>query len=429
MEQPKCDCNGFDQNPPRTLSTFWGYQLERIKDRAERGSHERKSESHGAQDLTKPRQFSQVTGLVGRYQWWNAHVEASTRVTDLPKRSGGTKMRAYHLEAFEKIEGILLRESPKPAPGPHDIVVQVRAASLNRRDIMILEKTYPLPGRQGIIPLSDGAGEVVDVGQQVTRFKIGDRIIGNYFPKWRDGRLTPDCIDQLGCTLDGMATQYALLNEQWATPVPEYLSWEEAACLSCAGLTAWCSLTGSGALRAGQTVLTLGTGDTSLFAVQLAKAMGCRVIATTSNETKAEKLRALGADHVVNYAKSPQWGPKVRELTGNVGVDLVIETIGPETIEQSLIAAARYSEIVVLIWKSASQSSLVLPSTAYGPKLSTIRRLFVGSRADLEAFLRAIELRKIRPVIDRTFGLDDLWGAYRHFMSRSGFGKVVLTGF
>jgi len=338
-------------------------------------------------------------------------------------------VQAYHLDAFEKIEGILLGELDEPQLGPHDIVVKVRAASLNRRDIMILEKSYPLPGKQGIIPLSDGAGEVVRVGEKVSRFKLGDRVIGNYFPKWRDGRLAPDCIDQLGCTVDGMATQYALLNEQWAVPIPGYLSWEEAACLSCAGLTAWCSLTGSGALRAGQTVLTLGTGDPSLFAVQLAKAMGCRVVATTSQEAKAEKLRALGADHVVNYVKNPQWGAEVRALTGNVGVDLIVETMGPETIEQSLIAAARYSEIVVLIWKSAAQSSMVLPATAYGPKLATIRRLFVGSRADLEAFLKAIELRKMRPVIDRTFGFNDLQEAYRYFIDRVGFGKVVLTDF
>lgn len=338
-------------------------------------------------------------------------------------------MHSHHLETFKKIEGITLRETKEPEPGPQDIVVKVRAASLNRRDIMILEKTYPLSGKQGVIPLSDGAGEVVHIGEKVTRFKVGDRVIGNYFPKWRDGRLAPDYIDQLGCTVDGMATQYALLNEQWAARIPEYLSWEEAACLSCAGLTAWCSLTGSGALRAGHTVLTLGTGDTSLFAVQLAKTMGCRVIATTSQDGKADKLRALGADHVVNYAKSPQWGTEVRELTGNVGVDLVVETVGPETIEQSLIASARYSEIVVLIWKSASQSSMVLPATAYGPKLATIRRLFVGSRADLESFLKAIEFRKIRPVIDRTFNFNDLREAYRYFIGRAGFGKVVLTAF
>jgi NADPH:quinone reductase-like Zn-dependent oxidoreductase len=156
--------------------------------------------------------------------------------------------------------------------------------------------------------------------------------------------------------------------------------------------------------------------------------MGCRVIATTSKDEKGGRLRELGADHVVNYAKTPDWGSKVREITGNIGVDLVVETMGPETIEQSLIAAARYSEIVVLIWSSASQTSMILPATAYGPKLATIRRLFVGSRADLEAFLKAIELRKIRPVIDRTFGFGELREAYRYFTSRTGFGKVVLSG-
>jgi NADPH:quinone reductase-like Zn-dependent oxidoreductase len=335
-------------------------------------------------------------------------------------------MHSYHLENFGKIDGIVSREAKKPEPGPNDILVAIRAASLNRRDVMILEKTYPLPGKQGVVPLSDGAGEVVAMGDKVTRFKLGDRVIGNYFPKWRDGRLAADYIDQLGCTVDGMASEFVLLNEQWAVAIPEYLTWEEAACLSCAGVTAWCSLTGSGSLRAGHTILTLGTGDTSLFAVQLGKVMGCRVIGTTSSDSKADRLKALGADEVINYAKNPQWGDAVRKATGNVGVDLVVDTMGPETIEQSLIAAARYSEVVVLIWKSDTQSSMILPAAAYGPKLATIRRLFVGNRADLEAMLRAITLHKIRPVIDRAFRFAELHDAYRYFVGRSGFGKVVL---
>lgn len=336
-------------------------------------------------------------------------------------------MRAYHLEQFGKVEGLVLREHEKPTPTATDIVVRVRAASLNRRDLMILDRSYPLPGRAGVVPLSDGAGEVVAVGDKVTRFKIGDRVTGNYFPRWRDGRLAPDYIDQLGCTVDGMASELAVLNEQWAVPIPDYLSWEEAASLSCAGVTAWCSLTGSGFLKPGQTVLTLGTGDVSLFAIQFAKTMGCKVIATTSQEAKAKRLKDLGVDHVVNYAQTPKWGMAVREATGGAGVDLVVETMGPETIEQSLIASARYSEIVVLIWKSAKSASMVLPADAYGPKLATIRRLFVGARSDLEAMIKAMSLHKIRPVIDRVLPFDRLHDAYRYFDERSGLGKVVLV--
>jgi len=336
-------------------------------------------------------------------------------------------MRAYRLERLGRTDGVVLGECDDPTPGPTEVVVRVHAASINRRDVMIAEQTYPLPAKPNIIPLSDGAGEVVAVGPKVTRFKVGDRVTGSYFPRWRDGRLAPDMVDQLGCTVDGMATEYAVLDEHWAVRLPDYLSWEESACLSCAGVTAWCSVTGSGFARLGGTVLTLGTGDVSLFAVQFAKRMGCRVIATTSSVEKAEKLRQLGADEVVNYVTNPQWGSAVRELTGGEGVDLVVETMGPETIEQSLIAAARHSEIVVLIWKNPGRPSIVLPAAVYGPKLTTIRRLFVGPRAELERMIAAMALHKIRPVVDRTFEFDRLHAAYHHFQQRSSSGKVILS--
>jgi NADPH:quinone reductase-like Zn-dependent oxidoreductase len=337
-------------------------------------------------------------------------------------------MRAYHLEKFGRVDGIVLREQEEPSPGPTDIVVRVRAASINRRDLMIMEKTYPVPGRRDVVPLSDGAGEVVAVGSEVTRFKLGDRITGSYWPRWRDGRLAPDLMDQLGCTVDGMATEYAVLDEQWAVRLPDYLTWEEAACLTCAGVTAWCSVVGSGAAIPGRAVLTLGTGDVSLFALQFAKMMGCRVITTTSQDAKADKLRKLGADHVINYAQTPQWGAAVRELTGGEGVDLVVETMGPETIAQSVTALARYGEIVLLIWKGANRPDLVIPGDVYGPKLGPIRRLFVGARVDLEAMVKAMSANKMRPVIDRVFSFGQIHGAYNYFLERSGFGKVVILG-
>jgi NADPH:quinone reductase-like Zn-dependent oxidoreductase len=197
-------------------------------------------------------------------------------------------MKAYQLEKLGELDGIVLRDREQPTPDAADIVVRVRAASINRRDLMILDKTYPLPAKPGIVPLSDGAGEVVAIGDKVMRFKVGDRVTGSYWPKWRDGRLAADLVDQLGCTVDGMATEYAVLDEQWAVRLPDHLGYEEGACLSCAGVTAWCSTVGTHALRPGRTILTLGTGDVSLFSVQFAKLMGCRVIVTTSSDAKAE---------------------------------------------------------------------------------------------------------------------------------------------
>lgn len=335
-------------------------------------------------------------------------------------------MRAYRIQEFNRVEGIVLRTEDEPAPGPTDIVVRVRAASINRRDLMILHRMYPLAARAHVVPLSDGAGEVVAVGAAVTRFQVGDRVTGSYFPRWRDGRLANDLVDQLGCTVDGMAAEYAVLDEQWAVRLPDHLDWEEAACLSCAGVTAWCSVFGSGAARPGRTVLTLGSGDVSLFTVQFAKLAGCRVIATTSQDERADRLRQLGADEVVNYARTPAWGSAVRELTGGEGVDLVVETMGPATIEQSLAAVARYGEIVVLIWRSPDQPAMVLPAAVYGPTLATIRRLFVGPRVELEAMTRAVSLHRLRPVVDRVFEFERLHEAYGYTQQRSRFGKVVL---
>lgn len=161
-----------------------------------------------------------------------------------------------------------------------------------------------------MIPVSDGAGEVVAVGAEVTRFAVGDRVAGTYFPNWLDGRITPDRFDQPGATLDGMLTEYARLDQEAAVRVPDHLTWEEAACLPCAGVTAWHSLTGGEALAPGHTVLTLGTGALSLFVVRFAKMLGAEVVATTSSPAKADRLRALGADHVVDYAAHPEWGSR-----------------------------------------------------------------------------------------------------------------------
>ncbi|MES0041512.1 NAD(P)-dependent alcohol dehydrogenase [Mesorhizobium sp. M0091] len=246
-------------------------------------------------------------------------------------------MRSYRLEGFGGTESLAMRDEARTEPKPHEIVVRVRAASLNRRDTMILGGTYPLPARQGIVPLSDGAGDVVAIGDAVTRFAVGDRVTGSYFARWIDGRINAGLIDQLGCTLDGMLTEFAVLDEQWAARLPDHLSWHEAATLTCAGVTAWNAVTGTRIPKPGQWVLTIGSGGVSLFALQFAKLLGCRVVAITSRAEKADRLRALGADLVVSSTDIPEWGGWAREQTG--GIDLVVETGGPATFAQSLIAS------------------------------------------------------------------------------------------
>ncbi|MET7699734.1 NAD(P)-dependent alcohol dehydrogenase [Streptomyces sp. NPDC005485] len=336
-------------------------------------------------------------------------------------------MRSYHLQTLGTIDGIVHRDSaPRPEPGPREIVVRVRAVSLNKRDLLILKGTYPLKAVPDVIPVSDGAGEVVAVGEEVTRFAVGDRVMGTYFPNWRDGRITATQFDQPGASLNGMLAEYVRLDQEAAVRVPEHLTWEEAACLPCAGVTAWHALTGGEPLVPGQTVLTLGTGALSLFAVRFAKALGAEVIATTSSAAKADRLKALGADHVVNYVENPEWGAAVRALTGGRGADLVVETNGPDTIEQSMRATALYGQIVLLITGNPRKQGIEISNAAYAASLATIRRVFVGSRAHFETMNRAIALHGIRPVVDRVFDLDDVHEAFRYYESGQAFGKVVI---
>ena len=335
-------------------------------------------------------------------------------------------MRSYRLDGSGGTECLMMRDEPEPRPKPHEIVVRVRAASLNRRDTMILNGTYPLTPRQGIVPLSDGAGDVVAIGDAVTRFAVGDRVTGSYFARWIDGRINAGLIDQLGCTLDGMLAEYAVLDEQWAARLPDHLEWHEAATLSCAGVTAWNAVTGAGIPKPGQWVLVIGSGGVSLFALQFAKLLGCRVAAVTSRAEKADRLRALGADLVISTSDMAEWGAAVRDQTG--GVDLVVETGGPATFAQSLIASTLYGHIVLLTLQDAKGGSIQIPAALYQRSLATISRLFVGNRSNLEAMLRAVSQYRLRPVIDKVFAFTEARDAYRYFQQGDVFGKVVVDG-
>ena len=283
------------------------------------------------------------------------------------------------------------------------------------------------PTKLGVIPLSDGAGEVAQVGEKVTRVKVGDRIIGTFHPRWFGGPISADYLtDRLGANLDGVLAEYAVLSEEVLVLMPSHLSFEEAATLPCAAVTAWMALTRDRHVTAGDTVLTQGSGGVSVFALQFARILGARVIATTSSPEKAERLKALGASDVINYRETPDWDEQVRRLTDGRGVDCVVEIGGPGTIAMSLRASAVGGHIS-LIGSSLSPSGAGLDPLLLSGRGITLGSISVGSRADFETMNRAITQHRLRPVIDRVFPFAEAKEAYRHFESRAHFGKVVIS--
>ncbi len=336
-------------------------------------------------------------------------------------------MEAYHIDRFGSVDGIVLRESDDPQPGPVEILMRVRASSLNYRDLMVLRGGGRGPTKIGVIPLSDGAGEVAAIGEGVTRVKPDDRIAGTFHPRWFGGPIKPEYLtDRLGANLDGMLAEYAVLSEEALVHLPGHLSFEEGATLPCAAVTAWVALTGHRRITAGDTVLTLGSGGVSVFALQFAKILGARVIATTSTAGKAERLKALGASDVINYRETPDWDEKARELTDGRGVDCVVEIGGPGTIAMSLKALAVGGHIS-LIGASLTPSGTGLDPLLLTGRGITLGSISVGSRADFEAMNRAITLHRLHPVIDRTFPFAEAKKAYYHFETRGHFGKVAIT--
>jgi NADPH:quinone reductase-like Zn-dependent oxidoreductase len=332
-------------------------------------------------------------------------------------------MQAYHLAQLGTLDGLVLQDDAMPTPGPRDVLVRVRARSLNYRDLLILNQRYPVPGFPGIVPLSDGAGEVVAVGEEVSRVAVGDRVSGTYFPRWGGGRLELEMAgEQFGCTRHGMLAEFVLAPEQALVKIPAHLSFEEAATLPCAGVTAWSSLTGPRPVRPGETVLTIGTGGVACFALQFARLFGARVIAVTSRADRTELLKRHGADAVIDSRSTPEWDRSVRELTGGRGVDHVVETGGLETLSRSLAACTANAELALV----AALGAGTLDSSALRG-LTTIRRVFVGSRASFEAMNRAVTLHTLRPVIDRVFPFRDARDAYVHFEARRHAGKVVIA--
>ena len=332
-------------------------------------------------------------------------------------------MQSYRLERFGSLDGLVPVTESVPQPSAGQVLVQVKASSLNFRDYAILMGWSPFPVTPGLIPVSDAAGEVVAVGADVTRFKVGDRVIDSFYPTWFGGR-RPTAFDFYGTERDGWLTEYKAVGEEALVFAPAHLSFAEAATLPCAGVTAWSALAGVGP---GDTVLTQGTGGVSLFAVQFAKVLGARVIATTSSPEKAERLKALGADSVIDYVATPEWADAVRTLTAGRGADRIVEVGGPGTLTQSIKAVAYGGHVSIVGALSAGPG---VPTSMDFMNVfmsqATYRCIGTGSRSDLEELCRAVSAHQVCPIIDRTFSLDDAKAAWVHFADRRLFGKVVI---
>lgn len=332
-------------------------------------------------------------------------------------------IKTIYVQAGGGFDNVTVGTSQPKAPGAGEITVRIRASSLNYHDLGVVSGAMPPNERR--IPMSDGAGEVTAVGAGVEEFKVGDHVVSTFFPDWLDGEPMQAGFGRTpGDGIDGFAREQVTLPATAFTRAPRGYSHAEAATLTTAGLTAWRALFEYGRLKSGETVLVQGTGGVSIFALQLAKLAGARVIATSSSTAKLDKLKTLGADAVINYRDDPEWEKTVRRLTDNRGVDHVIEVGGPATLAQSIVASRVGGQIAVIGVLSGRTSQLPL-----GQALSRqvrLQAMLVGSRRQQQDFIRAIETTGLRPVIDRHFPLEEIVAAFQYQASGKHFGKIVL---
>lgn len=333
-------------------------------------------------------------------------------------------MKAVMLGAPGGLDRLRLVDVPEPPPpGREEIRVRLHASSVNFHDYAVVRGF--IPAADGRIPMADGAGVVEAVGSGVTEFSVGDRVVSVFFPLWHDGLPTiADFSTTPGDGLDGYAREIVVAPFTWFTKAPAGFSHAEAATLTTAALTAWRALVVEGQLKPGDTVAVLGTGGVSIFALQLAKKMGARILATSSSDRKLEQLRALGADHTINYKSDLEWGGTMRHLTGGLGVDHVVETGGLGTLPQS-IAAVRTGGRIVLIGTLTRQQG-ELPLTQMMRKQARLQGIVVGSRRQQQEMVLGIEAMGIKPIIDRSFGLETLADAFRYEESGQHFGKIAI---
>jgi alcohol dehydrogenase len=334
-------------------------------------------------------------------------------------------MKAAVLESLG-IDNLRVKEIPEPKAGPDDVLVRMRAGSLNYRDLVAIDGGYgSQQKRSDLIMLSDGAGEVVEVGENVRQFKPGDRVVASLFQKWDAGRPTNDRFRSgLGGILDGVACEYRALSASGVVRIPDSMSWTEAATLPCAALTAWSAVVGEISTKPGDSAVTQGSGGVSIFALQFAVACGARVIATSSSDAKLARLAELGAAELINYRELPEWGRLVVERTAGVGADLVVEVGGAQSLSQSLRAVRVGGTIALIGVLSGGRAELNL-----GPVVTRQVRLqgvTVGSRERLGEMIAAMTANGIRPVIDRVFPLDEIKDALLYLKAGRHFGKVCI---
>lgn len=322
------------------------------------------------------------------------------------------------------LDNLKIEDRADPTPEPGEILVRIKASSLNYHDFVVV--MGGIPTDDGRIPMSDGAGEVVSVGEGATRFKPGDQVLSLFFPNWQTGPIGMAGFASVpGDGADGYGAELVAMPETAFTRMPEGYSYTEAATLPCAALTAWRGMFVENTVKPGDWVLTQGTGGVSIFALQFAKAAGARVIATSSSDEKLERLKALGADHLINYKTTPEWGKAAMELTGGRGVDEVVEIGGPGTMAQS-IAACRVGGHISLIGVLTGVSGEV-PTAAFFSKNLTMSGITVGSAAHQEDMIAALEASNIKPVLDKDFPLDQIASAFAHQASQQHFGKITLS--
>jgi NADPH:quinone reductase-like Zn-dependent oxidoreductase len=334
-------------------------------------------------------------------------------------------VKAWQIQERGSLDGLKVVELPEPKPGLGEVLVRIRAVSLNYRDLLATRIERP-GSLTPLIPCSDGAGEVVAVGEDVTKWVPGDRVVGCFFQDWEAGRIRRETMrTDLGGPRHGVLAEQVVLAEKGAVAIPEHLSFEQAATLPCAALTAWHALVDNGRMCAGETVLLLGTGGVSIFALQFAKLHGARVIITSSSDAKLDRARELGADDTINYRTFPDWQVRVHELTGKRGADHVVEVGGWGTLEKSLESVG-YGGQIHCIGVLTGFEGKINPWQIIA-KSVLVRGLYVGNREMFEAMNRTLEQHQLEPVIDRVFAFDEARDAFARMESGAHFGKIVIS--
>jgi NADPH:quinone reductase-like Zn-dependent oxidoreductase len=336
------------------------------------------------------------------------------------------RAQAIRTTSGASIDSLVIDEITVPEPGPGQVLVSIKAVSLNFRDLAVVTGRYPRNPSQPTIIASDGCGEVIALGDGVTAFKTGDRVAGSFFQKWITGPFAREYgASALGGGIDGVLTQLRVFDQEGLLHIPKHFSFEEGATLPCAGLTAWNALVPTGHVQAGDTVLLLGTGGVSIFGLQFAKLHGARVIITSSSDEKLARAKALGADQTINYKTTPEWDKEVLRLTGGKGVDIVLEVGGGETFPRSMNAVRASGQIAVIGVLTGVAGTV--PIGLIGIQTLSVRGIYVGSVAMFEDMNRAIAANQLRPVIDRVFPFAQSADALRYMQSAQHFGKIVIS--